>query len=537
MTKIKILDCTLRDGGYYNDWDFHPELVKDYLQTMKDLHVDVIEFGFRSYYKKNIFGAHAYTTDEYINLFGNFDGIKVAVMIDAKDFVRKENSVKNLFSEKNKSQVSIVRVAVDVVNVGGSKKIINELKELGYEVHLNLMQLHKLSHNEIKELVQSMADHNYDVLYIADSFGSMMPTELIKIIDIMKNEVDTPLGFHAHENRGFSLINALTAITHGVVYIEATVLGMGRGAGNLKLESLLIEMENQLGRKIDYMKITGLIDKYFVALKEKYNWGENFLYRFSGINKVHPLYAQHLMDDLKYTSCEKLSSLISISSSGSYKFTQGLISKQDIYFCNEERGNDSMTEVVKLQNARKILILANGPLLGRYKFLIQDFIKKNNPYVISINNSVFLENSLVDAVTCGNFSRILNDWSELKNVSKIIIPYSNLSDNIKKSIIVDHNVVDYGIVVSQGSFAWYNNYCIVPNELSISYALASVSTSKSAEVIYFAGLDGTCSLDFKETEETLDLYSSMTNSIKLLSLTPTNYNVDVVPEIFGVLCE
>jgi 4-hydroxy 2-oxovalerate aldolase len=118
----------------------------------------------------------------------------------------------------------------------------------------------------------------------------------------------------------------------------------------------------------------------------------------------------------------------------------------------------------------------------------------------------------------------------------VILPYSNLNADLKKDINIHKNIIDYGISISRDNFSWHDNYCVVPDDLSVTYAIACASTS-NAEIIYFAGLDGTCQSDFKSTENAIELYKKQEKSKKILSFTPTNYNIEAVPAIFGVVCE
>ena len=103
------------------------------------------------------------------------------------------------------------------------------------------MKIHSLSLEELTYFLDQLRNHKFDVLYIADSYGSMNTQSIYEIFSLVKEKIDKPIGFHAHDNRGFSLINSLLAIQYGAEYIDTTVYGMGRGAGNLKLESFLLE--------------------------------------------------------------------------------------------------------------------------------------------------------------------------------------------------------------------------------------------------------------------------------------------------------
>ena len=143
-----ILDCTLRDGGYYLDWDFEENTVRKYLISIGIANVDIVEIGFRFFPKNRFLGAFAYCSDEFLNSLNLPSNIKVAVMINAADLISYpdgiEQAVLALFSEKNKSPVDIVRIAVHEKDITDSFIIAKNLSNLGYMVFINLMQVDKI---------------------------------------------------------------------------------------------------------------------------------------------------------------------------------------------------------------------------------------------------------------------------------------------------------------------------------------------------------------------------------------------------------
>ena len=141
--KIKILDCTLRDGGYYNKWDFDREIVDRYLQAVKAASIDVVELGFRSLPKNTFIGPYLYTTDEFINQLDLPEGPIYGVMINGKEFIRnlggQQSAIKTLFQKKGTSLVSLVRIAINFNHALKVEKIAKQLKDMGYLVGLNMM--------------------------------------------------------------------------------------------------------------------------------------------------------------------------------------------------------------------------------------------------------------------------------------------------------------------------------------------------------------------------------------------------------------
>ena len=174
-----ILDCTLRDGGYYVDWDFDTLTVRKYLSAMAMAKVDIIEIGFRFLPSDKFLGAFAYSTDEYLKTINLPKDVHIAVMINAAEIISDKQCdikkiVNQLFSKKEKSPVSIVRIAIHAKDIKHSYNIAYELKSLGYRVFINIMQINDIKDSEIVKIFSSIKKWNLvEVIYFADSFGCM----------------------------------------------------------------------------------------------------------------------------------------------------------------------------------------------------------------------------------------------------------------------------------------------------------------------------------------------------------------------------
>ena len=246
-TMVSILDCTLRDGGYYNKWDFDRGIVNRYLAAMKATSVNVVELGFRSLPKNTFMGPYIYTTDEFINQLDLPKGPIYGVMIDGKEFIENsggsESPINKLFQIKEKSPITLVRIAINFNHILESESIAKQLKDMGYQVALNLMQAHGKSEKDYIETAKSIFSWNVvDVLYFADSMGNMAPEDVKKTCQSLKKGWPGTLGIHTHNNKNLALINSMTAVENGVTWCDGTITGMGRGAGNASTESLILEM-------------------------------------------------------------------------------------------------------------------------------------------------------------------------------------------------------------------------------------------------------------------------------------------------------
>ena len=147
-----------------------------------------------------------------------------------------------------------------------------------------------------------------DILYFADSLGSMMPSEVIKITKLLNKKWKDKLGIHTHNNKNLALINSLSAINNGCTFCDSTIMGMGRGAGNVSTESLMMELNHQKLFMGDTTNLQKCIPQ-FEELQRSYKWGSNLYYHFAANNSIHPTYPQTLLSDKRYSD-DKIFSIL-----------------------------------------------------------------------------------------------------------------------------------------------------------------------------------------------------------------------------------
>jgi 4-hydroxy 2-oxovalerate aldolase len=211
---IRILDCTLRDGGYYTDWHFDTALVKSYLKACSDARVSIVELGFRFRNPSVTSGKFAYSTDTMLKPLVEGSRFETAVMINAADFFT-ENAVdlqalRELFSRKDDSPIDWVRIAVKYDDFARTKSILNLLGDLGYKTGLNLMQAHNKTDQSYSEVASTIKEWKAaDLLYFADSFGCMDANDISRIAGPFSSVFPGRVGFHSHNNRGLALANVL----------------------------------------------------------------------------------------------------------------------------------------------------------------------------------------------------------------------------------------------------------------------------------------------------------------------------------------
>lgn len=291
---MKMLDCTLRDGGYYNNWEFDINLANLYLKVMEKSQIHALEVGFRSPPNKPA-GVFAHTSDEFIenNLFRpNIEYF--AVMANTSEM--NSELIKQLFNYSDRSSVNLVRAATHFKDVDLGERISKDLKNLGYTVSINLMQAANKTFDEIRHASEKIESwKSVDILYLADSLGGMNHDVVNYAYKAIREGWNGPTGFHGHNNKGQSLNNSLEAVDIGVDWIDGTILGMGRGAGNTETEYLLGELNK---RGFGEFKLEGVYElalTKFFSLKKHYDWGPSLPYYLAAEYDIHPIYIQKML--------------------------------------------------------------------------------------------------------------------------------------------------------------------------------------------------------------------------------------------------
>ncbi|MBD8071096.1 aldolase catalytic domain-containing protein [Bacillus sp. PS06] len=527
MGNVKLLDCTLRDGGYYNSWDFDISLVQEYLKAMHEISVDYVELGLRGFNKQGFKGACAYTTDNFINSLIIPVGLKIGVMVNASDLVKFEGGLEvalsQLFVPATESPVSLVRIACHVHEFEEALPAATWLKSHGYTVGFNLMQIADRSEVEIKKLASAAHNSPIDVLYFADSLGSLNPDSTANIIKIIREVWHGPLGIHTHDNMGYALANSMRAIEEGVTWIDGTVTGMGRGPGNAKTEYLAIEMEDYRNVESNITQLMKLIERYFRPLQNRCGWGTNTYYYLAGKFGIHPTYIQEMLSDSRYIEEDILAVIDYLKLEGGKKFSINTLEAARNFYKGEPTGTWKPKDII---SGREVLIIGNGPNIVKHRYALEEYIRNKRPYVIALNTQSHISAELINIRAACHPVRILADSSLHASLPHpLVIPASMLSESIIKAFN-GKDLLDFGISIHENTFKFESNFSVLPNSLVLSYALA-IATSGNALRILLAGFDG-YGADDPRTSEVNNLLSQFTqvpNTPPIVSITPTQYKI------------
>lgn len=304
---VVVLDCTFRDGGYYTGWHFEETLVRDYLEAMAQSRVDVVEIGYLTPTAVNCGRFKVDRLDKF-DFLPRPASCRYAVMVDSKSFADRadwKNALRNALLRRSDTGIDIVRIASHYSALEQVADMADEIARLGYRPVLNLMQIDSAGDETVDKIFRFAAGiDGIDAVYLADSFGSMRPARVAQLVSALCSAGAARVGFHSHDNMGMALLNSVAAMQSGATWIDCTVAGMGRGAGNTATEELCALLDPARPAALDDVLL-----RHFPALKQQYGWGASILYRLAAQRQLHPMYVQSLAADTP-SDVEKLAGVV-----------------------------------------------------------------------------------------------------------------------------------------------------------------------------------------------------------------------------------
>ncbi|MCL5096505.1 MAG: aldolase catalytic domain-containing protein [Candidatus Omnitrophica bacterium] len=287
-SEIKVLDCTIRDGGLMNDHQFDDGFVKAVYQACVEAGIDYMELGYKA--SKRIFAPTDYgkwkfcDEDDLRRIVGDNDtSLKLSVMADAE---RTDYHQDILPSDQ--SVLDMIRVATYINQVPAALDMVKDAHDKGYETTLNLMAISTVQERELDEALDLLADSEAQAIYLVDSFGALYSEQihyLMRKYLHYSNPSGKQVGIHAHNNLQLAYANTIESIILGANMLDGTLAGFGRGAGNCPMELLVGFLHNP---KFRLRPILQCIQQHVEPLREKLLWGFDFPYMLTGLLNQHP---------------------------------------------------------------------------------------------------------------------------------------------------------------------------------------------------------------------------------------------------------
>jgi 4-hydroxy 2-oxovalerate aldolase len=499
---INICDCTLRDGGYYTNWDFNEDTVKMYFNAMNDIPaITHIEIGYRSMPQNEYLGEYFYCPEHVLKMAKELCPNKeIAIMLNEKD--TKIEDLDELLVPY-KEYIDLVRTAVAPINLDRAMVLGKELKKRGFKVAFNLMYMSQWATDVdfIKKLNQLEGEVDY--IYMVDSFGGVYPDDVKNALLTIKKEVSIPIGFHGHNNMELGLANSLTAIESGCDIVDATITGMGRGAGNLKTELLLTSMNSKGLINIDFNKLNPIVAE-FEKMQKQYQWGTSLPYMISGA------YSLPQKDVMEWIAKRRFTTESIINALQNRK--------------NQLTDNHEVPVFESETDDKNVVIIGGGPNTQKHAHALKLYCKNNPDIVLVHAGTRFVE--LFNELPNRQYYCLLGaeGYKLQKALPKLIL------DNVKcilepsprkMGTILPDQIISRTFELKRISFI--DNY---PDSLlTIAFQL---SIDLNAKNVYLFGLDG---YDMKTDEQMVEVSKEnqalieqyIVSGNSLVSLTPSNY--------------
>lgn len=349
--------------------------------------------------------------------------------------------------------------------------------------------------------------------------------EVTRIVSALRKYWQGEMGIHTHDNMGRGLNNSLTALNLGVTWLDATITGMGRGAGNTQTESLMAVLADKYTH-LNPTAIYELVIRYFESMQKDYGWGTNLLYFLGAQKNVHPTYIQNLLSNSHLGKNEVVGALqYLLEQNGTNKYDGAVL--EAALNLNTSGEAVSGDDVSKMFRNKEVLIVTNAESVKKHKKAIELYIEKKKPIVISLNINKILNDEVIDYIAITHNFKFLVEKADYPSLTKPIVYPEHRFSPEDINVIPKNNNIRYGLDVAKGIFNVKESSCVIPNELTIAYAL-SFALAGGASNITLAGVDGYESNDSRQLEmiEFFELLKDQVNeSCNVFSITPTTYPV------------
>lgn len=290
--RSNIIDCTIRDGGLVNNWDFSVKFVQDLYDGLSEAGVEYMEIGYKN--SARLLNATEpnpwrFLEDSFLKeiipekKFTKLSALVDIGRVDPNDILPREQSV-----------LDMIRIACYIREVDKGLELVKMFHDLGYETSLNIMALSSVPEYQLIEAFNMVKESPVDVVYIVDSFGSLDPSDIEHQVKKFKEMLpNKQLGIHTHNNMQLAFANTLTALRNGVTFLDSSVYGMGRAAGNCHTELLVTHIQKP---SYEMKPVLRVIEDHMLEMRQKWEWGYIIPYMISGALNEHPRVAMAYRD-------------------------------------------------------------------------------------------------------------------------------------------------------------------------------------------------------------------------------------------------
>lgn len=449
---LQLLDCTLRDGGYLNDWEFKHDTLVNVFERVVSSGVDIIEIGFLDQRREfDINRSIMPDTASVSRIYGELDrkNTMVVGMIDygTCDIGHLQpceesylDGIRVIFKQH------VMREAIDYCR---------QVKALGYKVFVQAVSITTYKDEDLRELVALVNDLKPYAISMVDTYGLLHQENLYHIFEVLDGELlpEIRIGYHAHNNFQMGYANGikiLEAETERSLLVDGTLYGMGKSAGNTPLELLAMYMNEHFGKNYDLNQILEAIDTSIMDIYNEYHWGYNLYYFIAASNKVHPNYVFNLINK-RTLSIKSINEILKkIDDDKKLLYDKNCI--EELYAAYEKYECDDTAALGALAQKwprQELLVIGPGRSCIESREAIEDYLRVHRPTVITINfipdwcraDYVFLTNSKRHLQLSTQLSRAENRDIQVVATSNVTKASGTFTYEINYSNVIDPTAV------------------------------------------------------------------------------------------------
>ena len=475
MNSLKVLDVTLRDGGCVNNFNFGTEYMQKILQAQEKAGIDIIELGYLDDKNGSETGRTQFISEKAVRqnfLKKKNVDTKYVVMMDYGKY-----DVDNL-EARTTNGIDGIRLAFHKKDVKAAIESAKKILAKGYEVYVQPMITLRYSDTELIELIRDVNNElsNASGFYIVDSFGEMRPNDMNRVLNLVDHNLlkNMPIGFHSHNNLQMSYSNAVSILqfaSNRDFLLDSSIMGMGKGAGNLNTELLLEHLNLFYGKSYDIAPLLDVMDKVLKQIHTEFFWGYSPEYYLSAVNHCTPSYASYFYNKhmLPINRVNELLGLLEEHKRISFDMNYA----EEVYVRYNEgvafEDDECICELMKIFRDKKILLIAPGRQTKLHKERVIEMIKSGEYIVIGLNYDMNMDVDYIVTTRTESYVDYLNE-------NKTLIVPSNIAKESRK----DTNIIDYGKWSEKKDRVW---------DTSAVFILNILRKAEPAEV-HIAGMDG-----------------------------------------------
>lgn len=527
MKKVSLLDCTLRDGGYINDWNFGKQTILNTFIRLNNSGVEYIEIGFLD--DKTCFDENRSIQPATWCYDKIFEGIKTkkATVVAMIDFGHCK--IENI-ADKNNSFIDAIRIIFKKPKMKEAVEFAKQVKNKGYKVFLQLVSI--TAYNDV-DLLNFVSLANALIPFavsIVDTYGLMHKEKMFHYFDLLDSNLNKniTIGFHSHNNFQLAYANAIELLKresfHDIL-LDGTAFGMGKNAGNAPIELLCMFLNEHYNKKYNINDILEIIDLTILKIFSKTPWGYSLPLFLSSSNACHPSYIKTLMkkNTLSISSINQI--VKKLKGDDKLNYNEMVIEKLYQNYQKTVLKDKNKQELISQLNNKELLLIGPGMSVALEKEKIDKFIANSNPVVVSINCVTNFKQNFMFVSNSKRFEMIANAFELDKNIK--IIATSNIS-SAKKDF--DY-VLNFEKLTNKNKQIFDNSLLMFLNFLS----------KTNVKKITLAGFDGFSknninyfndyfefSADIETLEQTnvliKDAINNLKKSVKIEFLTKSIYN-------------